>query len=580
MMRIGVVLLVLITAGLSACSKEETAAEIIEVRVERIASSREFKASWLLPSEARALVFARPSLFRAATWKTKEGQRIERRSSGEVFISDKPTKTFEVTISEQGSEIANDYTLMTQFSDGGTVLYTGHFDVTPIRCSEGCSEGEIAHVAGQASRSRIVAVPALRESVISGTIASRGPLAVEPSSAGAMIYFGTQSITKRNGYSVLADPALPEWIVDELDRELPLIFSLNARRFQQRLAALPVFFVPYKGGSEIYNLTHAGAVVENSVLLTLYGSSWQRRSDEVRENFLKLVSHEAFHLWNGSLFRSVNRPGGAWLHEGSADAFAYLTLVELGEISHERYIELQSRALNRCLLALSGASLPQVGDGVINAQYDCGAIIQLLVNQSLSKQRKNIWKLWGSLFSGASSNNGYYSHEQFFDLARSETQNSKLIDKLQSFANGDIFATQASPAAIESLFYSTFAMIGGKVEYDDREAQSWYKKLAGEKALLAIVEADCNGGGTFVPDGGAVRLIGGSRCSNLKTSQRVEALGGYDVTSEGLDAYDYAFSWCNIRAVIEVSSSSDGSSPFLQCPKLAKRARYATLSRL
>jgi hypothetical protein len=84
----------------------------------------------------------------------------------------------------------------------------------------------------------------------------------------------------------------------------------------------------------------------------------------------------------------------SWIHEGGAEAFAALTLLELGGVSCSYVQEHIEGALTECaggLKALAGRSLNASADaGAFRNYYTCGLLIQLAIDSETKRTSEGV----------------------------------------------------------------------------------------------------------------------------------------------------------------------------------------------
>ena len=107
-------------------------------------------------------------------------------------------------------------------------------------------------------------------------------------------------------------------------------------------------------------------------------------------------AHESAHLHQR--YRTAPyEENDSWLHEGSAEAFAYLALRDLGFVTDPYLEQRLTSAKKACATALEGGSLQDVlnRDGPFQAFYDCGLILHLTVDAaSRASSNSNLFVTW------------------------------------------------------------------------------------------------------------------------------------------------------------------------------------------
>src|SRR4029079_14559569 len=159
------------------------------------------------------------------------------------------------------------------------------------------------------------------------------------------------------------------------------------------------------------------------VLLRFWGPSWSQRGQDQMGLIHEIVSHEAFHFWNGSLFYPSEGEVNPWLHEGSATYMSWVAQSELFGVNPEARRKHMENSLNSCIEALGGSYL--VGalhpHGWGSATYDCGEVAQWLSDVGVRKSTGgtlNIFSLWVKMFAVAEAHKGAYSTADFLSLIR------------------------------------------------------------------------------------------------------------------------------------------------------------------
>jgi hypothetical protein len=252
--------------------------------------------------------------------------------------------------------------------------------------------------------------------------------------------------------------------------------------------------------------------------------------------------------------------GGEWLHEGAAEAFSYVALRDLGEISNERFQSIEEESLNRCLL------------GSVRSPYDCGAIMHLTLSRSLEMQNKDIWSFWREMFAAAAENGNKYSDHEFFSAAGKTPVRSSLVEIANRQTSG------YETASFESDFSQMYRRTGRELVFADYEWPLWYSRYVAERVLEQALQADCGPLGlTSSRDIGQVRLGGGSACKVLREDVDVDFVGPHRLWIDGVAAYDYVYDTCRTQDVFRVRTVRDNSRLSVKCPEIGPRPRYIRL---
>lgn len=576
MRAIAIVLFALIAIG---CSDDDRRPSSVHVTVERLEKKSGFRVTWRLPQPARALIFHRSGAGRESQWHSRtEGTSFVKKYGVDVLESKIPRRDFIVDIDEVFVETAGNYPVMIPFSDGGVVLFTDHLRVNWLNCLIECSEKEILErsLVATAAMTKFYARPG--EFVIVNDRVSNRVISTPPSTSGAIVYFGPQEPMHGFGFSFIADKNLPVWVRKELRGTFSRLIQLYTQRLGIPLPSRPLVFIPYLAGPRRAQASFSGSVLDSKVVLGLFGDRWKAPDTEARVDFARLMAHESFHLWNASLFRSVATPGGDWLHEGSADAFASLALLELGLIDRLTFLEMHREALNRCALGLSSGSLTDPPKPwTVRVAYDCGSIMQLLMDRALRDQGENLWKFWVSLFSKASSSSGYYTRDDFFVLADSliGATYGTLVEQMKVLGGGQLRGSFDDPQTLEVFFSRIYDAAGIGITINEQRWPTWYSRLVAEKALTIAVHDDCrdSGNGYWMAKGNGARLIGSPRCRSIRGEVEIENIGEFFIWTDGVRVYDHIHQECKKTDRILIFTSG-GRLKSLSCPRLPARPRF------
>ncbi len=573
--------LAFLALGLTSCGEKKQVPPAVSIRVERLATGDAFHVTWRSEQPTRALVFSRGLGLREGRWKpVGSGLKFVSRGGYDILESELDRIEFGAVIPERTSEVIGDYPFLTTFSDGGLVLYTGHLDAASIHCLNLCSPAEIEVARGGFNKTALQLIPRNSELIVTEAGVARQQLLFHPPPGGALVYFGRQEVSQANGFSVIADPRLPRWLERETKRLLPKILNLNAAKLGRRPHE-PLVFIPYMNEENSrFSMRHSGSVVGNHVLLSLYGASWERRGPGTLDQYRKLLAHEAFHLWNANLFHNSHRTGTRWLHEGSADEFSILALAELGLLSSRELRQLRTEALNRCLIGLTGATIPESDYAAhIRNHYDCGSVVQSLLGYQLERQGSDLWTFWSSLFDVAGKNNRFYNPETFYSLANGQTSAPKLVDSLEALTQGKVGGPEGETDALEELFFSSFRTVGIDITAtDDGDWPEWYRELVLERALSMALMADCGSAGYYVSDENSIRIVGRPSCRYLKSDQDITTIAGRDFRLEAVQVYDSIRSSCADEPSFEIAGPSLHAPLTLACPTLPRRPRYMSIA--
>ncbi len=348
------------------------------------------------------LRFARnPDNSRAQRWQVdrdfelnhEEGADLLRRKDHAVF------QTAAVTVPARYVALPKEYAPFSPYSDGGTLIYSGQFHVCTGRteCPSDC-RWEFN-----------VTPPPGRHLVVEGVVHDSEFTFVDAGN-GTYVYVGETAPLASSHFVAVIDRGLPREARAALYRLLPPMMDFYTTRLGG-LPFKPLLFAsldpdPPKGSE--FNMQ--GGVLPGQVFFHLYGEKWaEAGTDKLLDRLPWSFAHEAGHL-----FQSLGRSGGAypmeqsWIHEGGAEAFAALSVVEFGGLSCRLVEERIEGAVTECaagLKALPGRSLNDSAKaGAFRNYYACGLVIHLAIDAETKRTSggaRDLFDVWAEFLSRA-----------------------------------------------------------------------------------------------------------------------------------------------------------------------------------
>src|SRR5690606_7894301 len=165
-----------------------------------------------------------------------------------------------------------------------------------------------------------------------------------------------------------------------LENLLPALMDHFAQRLQAP-AEKPMLFASHDPGSDDGRYGSKGGTLPGQVFMHFYGAGWD---DPDRAGWLRrwmpwFFAHEAAHLFQ-QYERSAD-PAASWIHEGGAEAFAYLALQGMpgSGIPGDFLDEKLEQAASACAEGLKHGSLADAqADGRFHNHYECGLLMLLV----------------------------------------------------------------------------------------------------------------------------------------------------------------------------------------------------------
>lgn len=212
---------------------------------------------------------------------------------------------------------------------------------------------------------------------------------------GTYIAISSTPPLKVGGVMVISDERLNFSFVDKISNILAGAIKFYTKEFgppeSNITPVLIVQFSPSKSKSE--NPYWRGDQSSSNVIrLNFGGDQWLGASGLLKQDMLRFVAHEAFHIWNGYLEGREFGRHHPWLHEGGAEIVANTYLVRDGKIGVSDAVAYINGRINQCILSLRDKSVVQLSrSGASGLEYSCGT----LFNAALSI------KIDGNVFQGS-----------------------------------------------------------------------------------------------------------------------------------------------------------------------------------
>jgi hypothetical protein len=166
--------------------------------------------------------------------------------------------------------------------------------------------------------------------------------------------------------------------------------------FAAKLGALPdrpMLFVSYDT-SHTPGSGQQGGVLRDQVFTHFYGVKWPERvrKQEFVDDLAWHLAHEAAHLYQRGVF--AQEPGDAWIHEGSAEAFAAIAM----RPDADAYVQsTRATAASKCVELTGSSSIRDaIAAGKFDAAYKCGLPLHLTVDAKVRAATGNdgIYAVW------------------------------------------------------------------------------------------------------------------------------------------------------------------------------------------
>ena len=330
------------------------------------------------------LQFARsPDDSRPRTWLPDQGFEIVRTERGDVARRKDGAafRTVRFRMSPTYSVLPKDYAPFSPFGDGGMLFHTGRL----FACAGDC--------AGDESWSMDLWADNEDRIVLDGkTLQARAHWTDRDE--GRVVYVGKAVPRQTRDFIAVIDAALPDEIRGRLLVQLPQFMHL----FAAKLGALPrrpMLFVSYdvahpKGYGQ------QGGVLPDQIFTHFYGSKWPAKVHEpaFADNLAWHLAHESAHLYQRANFAQAD--GDAWIHEGTAEAFAAIALRPTAGAFVQ---SARDTAASKCTELVAERSIRDaIAAGKFEAAYSCGMLLNLALDTKVRTATggDGLYAVWGN----------------------------------------------------------------------------------------------------------------------------------------------------------------------------------------
>ena len=227
-------LLLILAAGVAGAAQAEVdflAPHTVQVEVVR--RGNQWTAEYTFDRPAEAWLFPRTSAtrdgddaWRERTWQVQTaGVRIQRRGSFDVLVANRGPVPVKVRLrfTPLAQKLLDDYTPALQFTDGGVALFSGQFDVLPLRTAR-----EAAKLPSDLNNV-LMAQTSLGMSFSDGQRTQ-----THSGDSPAYVFLGPTRPVETPDVVTLLDPQLPAWI--RSFRRFVMDFAMITGQFSLRLA--------------------------------------------------------------------------------------------------------------------------------------------------------------------------------------------------------------------------------------------------------------------------------------------------------------------------------------------------------
>lgn len=332
------------------------------------------RRAWLFPVSQPVAATHEP--WRERAWHVVTlGVRIERRGAYDALVPTKGTsvpRNVRIVFTPTNATLDREYDPALAFSNGMTALYSDQFDVIPFDDLNAIDLKE----AGLSVQDLGGAHLATRFHDADGPVFVQGHRQSDPVLTGAETYvvFGAGKIEERGGVAILADPALPEWLKDDVAGFAPRVAETYALRLGNRNdPRLPLLLMGWRGPTP-GKVINDGGVRPGQIIFNFEGEGLLERNARAARRTRWFIAHEMAHFWLGTSGIAYRKPSEAWITEGGAEMMAFTMLAAT---DHDYALAELQRAIQDCI-KFATKPVADAGDRhESRAFYACGATFAL-----------------------------------------------------------------------------------------------------------------------------------------------------------------------------------------------------------
>jgi hypothetical protein len=372
----------LLTVAVPAAARDDVDFfEPHEVRVEVTRRGEQWTAEYTFDRPAAAWLFPRTSptrkgddRWRARTWSIETaGVRIERRGAFDVLEASRGDVPLKVVLrfTPLAEKLTDDYTPALRFTDGGVALFTGQFDLFPLRSAREASKlpSDMNGV--------LMAQTRLDMSFTDGRRTEK-----HQGESPGYVFLGPTRAVETADVVTLLDPQLPAWIHGALAKNVPQLLARYAAQLGPPKHGRPMVIVSWNGPTPLI-MSRGGGALQNQIVMEYEGEGLIKETPERRAEDLWFVAHEAAHFWLGQTV-AYEFARDSWITEGGADLLALRVIAALDlPFDWRGYL---NRSIAECATLTRRRGVESARDrNEHRAYYACGLVLSLVAESASGK---------------------------------------------------------------------------------------------------------------------------------------------------------------------------------------------------
>ena len=537
----------------------------LHIHVHYQQDSDSWQVNYVLPNAVDQVAFRRPSNLDRRKLYTIDESKFKWDQEGDTLlirsIGGKKFTSLSIEFSSYYDFIQKDYTHNIKYTDGSVLLYTNHLalgtDTTEdklVNAEESSLEGA-SHTNAAFKETKFHFYGPNQNIVFLGqSFKNKAQWSLE--GQGTYIYFGNIQPIEDDNMIAIVDPALPKWVWNQTQQTFPKLFDYYKSKTGQTLNFKPVVFFNYDQVDGDYS-NYNGGTLDGLVQLTINGQRWHLENKEKFNRLFHFLAHEAAHFWNGLMFSFVE-PNHAWMHEGGADAFANLAMMDFGLIGYEQMIERFEEAANKCFLNKNSEPLEQSAKlRRYRNYYDCGATMALASHFAVQAidSNKTVFDIWKSIFE-AKIKDRTYSQQDYFEALNHLSGSTELSSAFEMFGSQSDLNNQKE---IASWFKSSKITLQLSQNYPETVLRHW-----GKQVIYHLMKTHCKRI-SFSSYYDYLTTYPIEGCDTFGQSLEIQFVNGVQIFKDGLNAYNMLKKHCEKGATVTLQNRQKVDVAKIRC---------------
>lgn len=551
MKSILIVLLFLITSAALASDKDYQ----LHIHVHYQKDSDSWQANYELPIAVDHVAFSRRSNFDRKKLYQIDESKFKWDQEGDVLLirSVDGTKftSLNIHFSSFYDFIQKDYTHNIKYTDGSVLLYTNH-----LALGANIIEDKSVSPFGASFTGTKFHFHSPNQNIVFLGQSSKDKAYWNLEGDGTYIYFGNIQPIENDHMIAIVDPALPKWAWNQTQQYFPRLFDYYKTKTGKALNFKPVVFFNYDQVDSDFS-NYSGGTLDGLVQLTINGQRWSSENKDKFNKLFHFLAHEAAHFWNGQMF-SFEQQDHSWMHEGGADTFAYLAMMEFGLINYEQMVQKFEDATNNCFLNKGREPLEQSAKlWRYRNYYDCGAAMGLASHLAVKAKdsSKSVFDIWKNMFD-ANVEDKTYGQQDYFEALSQLTKSKGLSKAFEKFSSNSDLNNQME---IASWFEGSEISIQYSKEYPKSVIRHW-----GKQVIYNLMNSHCKSISYSSYDD-FVKTYPMDSCKSFEQSKEIQFVDGLEIFKDGLNAYSLFKDKCDNGETVTLQNKEKVNVAKMKC---------------